>query len=94
MIDKAFINYGKENENEIALTAIPTVVRPLPLLPTGRNERVGNWAGVTVDKKKRLLAKVYDCRRLIVRSSWCLFHVPFYRRRKYYQRLQRMKILM
>lgn len=25
---------------------------------TGRNERVGNWAGVTVDKKKVLFGKV------------------------------------
>ena len=26
---------------------------------TGRNERVGNWAGVTVDKKESLIKKVY-----------------------------------
>jgi len=26
---------------------------------TGRNERVGNWAGVTVDKKEALIKKVY-----------------------------------
>ena len=26
---------------------------------TGRNERVGNWAGVTVDKKESLIKKTY-----------------------------------
>ena len=26
---------------------------------TGRNEKVGNWAGVTVDKKEHLIKKVY-----------------------------------
>lgn len=26
---------------------------------TGRNEKVGNWAGVTVDKKEALIKKVY-----------------------------------
>ncbi|MBQ8359443.1 MAG: 50S ribosome-binding GTPase, partial [Oscillospiraceae bacterium] len=26
---------------------------------TGRNERVGNWAGVTVDKKEALIKKAY-----------------------------------
>ena len=26
---------------------------------TGRNERVGNWAGVTVDKKEALIKKSY-----------------------------------
>ena len=29
---------------------------------TGRNERVGNWAGVTVDKKEAPISKkFYDC---------------------------------
>ena len=26
---------------------------------TGRNERVGNWAGVTVEKKEALIKKTY-----------------------------------
>ena len=26
---------------------------------TGRNEKVGNWAGVTVDKKEHAIKKVY-----------------------------------
>ena len=26
---------------------------------TGKNERVGNWAGVTVDKKESLIRKTY-----------------------------------
>ena len=26
---------------------------------TGRNEKVGNWAGVTVDKKEALIKKAY-----------------------------------
>ena len=26
---------------------------------TGRNEKVGNWAGVTVDKKEHPIKKVY-----------------------------------
>ena len=26
---------------------------------TGRNEKVGNWAGVTVDKKEALIKKMY-----------------------------------
>ncbi len=28
---------------------------------TGRNERVGNWAGVTVDKKEGAIKKIYSC---------------------------------
>ena len=27
---------------------------------TGSNEKVGNWAGVTVDKKERPIKKVYS----------------------------------
>ena len=27
---------------------------------TGRNERVGNWAGVTVDKKESLIKRVVE----------------------------------
>ena len=30
---------------------------------TGRNEHVGNWAGVTVDKKQALIKKAYSCGR-------------------------------
>lgn len=32
---------------------------------TGCNERVGNWAGVTVDKKEHLIRKKYSCGRKI-----------------------------
>ena len=27
---------------------------------TGRNEKVGNWAGVTVDKKEHQIKKIYS----------------------------------
>ena len=34
---------------------------------TGRNERVGNWAGVTVERKESLIRKTL-CRRLLQRK--------------------------
>ena len=42
---------------------------------TGRNERVGNWAGVTVDKKE---AELYRQRGNSGRSARCLLYVTFY----------------
>ena len=33
---------------------------------TGGNEKVGNWAGVTVDKKERLIKKTYSGKQRIV----------------------------
>ena len=35
---------------------------------TGRNEKVGNWAGVTVERKESLIKKAYHERR--ERSWW------------------------
>ena len=32
---------------------------------TGRNERVGNWAGVTVDKKEYLIKRNYTDKEVI-----------------------------
>ena len=43
---------------------------------TGRNERVGNWAGVTVERKESLIRKAYydgGCR-----PSGSLFYVSLY----------------
>ena len=57
---------------------------------TGRNERVGNWAGVTVEKKESPIKKRYydggeetDCGRF----AGSLFDVSVYIGREYYQQL-------
>ena len=57
---------------------------------TGRNERVGNWAGVTVEKKESPIKKGYfeGTEELIaVDLPELLFHVAVYIRREHYQRL-------
>ncbi len=57
---------------------------------TGRNERVGNWAGVTVERKESLIKRTYydgargaGCGG----SSGSLFHVSIYFRGEYHQQL-------
>ena len=55
---------------------------------TGRNERVGNWAGVTVERKESPIRKGYYEGReelIAVDLPGCIFYVTFYIRRKYYQ---------
>lgn len=55
---------------------------------TGRNEKVGNWAGVTVEKKEHPIKKNLlqrngriDCSRFARR----LFHVSLYLRGEHHQ---------
>ena len=48
---------------------------------TGRNEKVGNWAGVTVEKKEHPIKKAYYSGTedlIAVGSARRLLHVPFY----------------
>lgn len=57
---------------------------------TGRNERVGNWAGVTVEKKESPIKKGYfDGTEPINCGGFTrsLFHVAFYIRGKCYKQL-------
>ena len=35
---------------------------------TGRNENVGNWAGVTVDKNEHLIKKIYTTNSIFTKS--------------------------
>ena len=58
---------------------------------TGRNERVGNWAGVTVERKESPIKKgYYDGTEELVcgRFAGRLFYVSFYIGRKHYQRIR------
>ena len=57
---------------------------------TGRNERVGNWAGVTVERKESLIKKAYygGAEELIaVDLTGRLFHVSLYFGGEYHQQL-------
>ena len=48
---------------------------------TGRNEKVGNWAGVTVEKKEYPIKKTLSRRKRAVdcrRFARCVFHVSVY----------------
>lgn len=42
---------------------------------TGRNEKVGNWAGVTVDKKEYTVKKTSAAARKSLHSI-CRVHIP------------------
>ena len=47
---------------------------------TGSNEKVGNWAGVTVSKKEQKIKKVYSNHQELIadRPTWSIFDVSVY----------------
>ena len=57
---------------------------------TGRNERVGNWAGVTVERKESLIKRTYydgGPRAGCSGSSGSLFYVSIYFGGEYHKQL-------
>ena len=54
---------------------------------TGRNEKVGNWAGVTVEKKEHPIKKTYysGTEEFYTYIYWRLFHVSLYLRGEHHQ---------
>ena len=43
---------------------------------TGRSEKIGNWAGVTVDKKESQIKKMYCDGSKIRIDYFCIYYVP------------------
>ena len=44
---------------------------------TGRNEKVGNWAGVTVDKKEHPIKRIYAAEQHLDQLPCLSIHLPY-----------------